>query len=565
MLLRPGLLTLEELQAIHGGADGLHQPLVVDPLALPGIRASAAVVQAAAAGNAAVYGVNTGFGKLASTRISADDLATLQWNLIRSHSVGVGAPLTAPVLRLMLALKAASLARGYSGVRPVVIDTLVAVHNAGLVPHVPGQGSVGASGDLAPLAHMTLALMGEGFFVDDDGKKRPAAGVLREHGIAPLQLQAKEGLALINGTQTSTALALHALFAFEPVLEAALVVGALTVDAARGSDGPFDPRIHALRGQPGQIDVAKYYRGLLAGSAIRASHIQGPQIPRGPQGPLAPQGGVARHPPPEGGGQPWSGQSLAEGDDRVQDPYCLRCQPQVVGACLDQLRHAALVLLREANAVTDNPLVFAEEPAAGHVATGRGAMVSGGNFHAEPVALAADAMACAIAEVGAIAERRIAMLIDSNVSRLPPFLTPDAGLNSGFMIAHVTAAALASENKSLAHPASVDSLPTSANQEDHVSMATFAARRLQPMVDNVGYILGIELLAAAQGIDFLRPLSSSTPLEAAHQLVRAQCPSVMQDRTLAPDIEAATALVRNGALARILRTLPGLPMLWNPA
>ena len=517
MLLRPGQLTLEELQAIHGGADGQRQPLVVDPQALPGIQASAAVVQAAAAGDAAVYGVNTGFGKLASTRISAEDLATLQWNLIRSHSVGVGLPLSAPVLRLMLALKAASLARGFSGVRPVVIDTLVAVHNAGLVPHVPSQGSVGASGDLAPLAHMTLALMGEGFFVDEQGRKQPAAQVLRQHGIAPLQLQAKEGLALINGTQTSTALALHALFSFEPVLEAALIVGALTVDAARGSDGPFDPRIHALRGQPGQIDVAQYYRQLLAGSAIRASHT--------------------------------------EGDDRVQDPYCLRCQPQVVGACLDQLRHAALVLLREANAVTDNPLVFAED----------GAMVSGGNFHAEPVALAADAMACAIAEVGAIAERRIAMLIDSNVSRLPPFLTPNAGLNSGFMIAHVTAAALASENKSLAHPASVDSLPTSANQEDHVSMATFAARRLQPMIDNVGHILGIELLAAAQGIDFLRPLVSSTPLEAAHQLVRAECPSVMQDRYLAPDIEAATALVRSGALARILRTLPGLPPLWLPA
>jgi len=412
MLLRPGQLTLDELQAIHGGTDGPHQPLVVDPLALPGIRASAAVVAAAAAGNAAVYGVNTGFGKLASTRISTEDLATLQWNLIRSHSVGVGAPLAAPVLRLMLAMKATSLARGYSGVRPVVIDTLVAVHNAGLVPHVPSQGSVGASGDLAPLAHMTLALMGEGFFVDDSGSKRPAAEMLRASGIAPLQLQAKEGLALINGTQTSTALALHALFAFEPVLEAALVIGALTVDAARGSDGPFDPRIHAVRGQPGQIDVARYYRSLLEGSAIRASHT--------------------------------------EGDDRVQDPYCLRCQPQVVGACLDQLRHAALVLLREANAVTDNPLVFAND----------GAMVSGGNFHAEPVALAADAMATAIAEVGAIAERRIAMLIDSNVSRLPPFLTPNAGLNSGFMIAHVTAAALASENKSLAHPASVDSLPT---------------------------------------------------------------------------------------------------------
>jgi histidine ammonia-lyase len=512
MLLRPGQLTLDELQAIHSGL----QPLMMDPAALPGIQASAAVVQAAAAGDAPVYGVNTGFGKLASTRISAEDLATLQWNLIRSHSVGVGEPLAAPVLRLMLALKAASLARGYSGVRPVVIDTLLAVHNAGLVPFVPSQGSVGASGDLAPLAHMTLALMGEGFFLREDGTRQPAAEGLHAKNIKPLQLAAKEGLALINGTQTSTALALHGLFAFEPVLESALVIGALTVDAARGSDGPFDPRIHALRGQPGQIDVAQYYRSLLAGSAIRQSHM--------------------------------------EGDDRVQDPYCLRCQPQVVGACLDQLRHAALVLLREANAVTDNPLVFAED----------GMMISGGNFHAEPVALAADAMACAIAEVGAIAERRIAMLIDSGVSRLPPFLTPNAGLNSGFMIAHVTAAALASENKSLAHPASVDSLPTSANQEDHVSMATFAARRLQPMIANVAYILGIELLASAQGIEFLRPLQSSPALEQVHATLRAQCPAMMQDRYLAPDIEAASALVRGGELARILRTLPGLPALWIP-
>jgi histidine ammonia-lyase len=398
----------------------------------------------------------------------------------------------------------------------VVIDTLLAVHNAGLVPFVPSQGSVGASGDLAPLAHMTLALMGEGFFLRADGTRQPAAEGLHAKNIKPLQLAAKEGLALINGTQTSTALALHGLFAFEPVLESALVIGALTVDAARGSDGPFDPRIHALRGQPGQIDVAQYYRSLLAGSAIRQSHM--------------------------------------EGDDRVQDPYCLRCQPQVVGACLDQLRHAALVLLREGNAVTDNPLVFAED----------GMMISGGNFHAEPVALAADAMACAIAEVGAIAERRIAMLIDSGVSRLPPFLTPNAGLNSGFMIAHVTAAALASENKSLAHPASVDSLPTSANQEDHVSMATFAARRLQPMIANVAYILGIELLASAQGIEFLRPLQSSPALEQVHATLRAQCPAMMQDRYLAPDIEAASALVRGGELARILRTLPGLPALWIP-
>ncbi len=518
MLLRPGHLTLDELQAIHGGG----QPLMMDPAALPGVQASAEVVRRAAEGEAAVYGVNTGFGKLASTRISEADLATLQLNLIRSHSVGVGKPLAPAVLRLMLALKAASLARGYSGVRPLVIDTLLAVHNAGLVPCVPSQGSVGASGDLAPLAHMTLALTGEGEFLATDeghaaGARRPAAECLRAHGIAPLVLQAKEGLALINGTQTSTALALHALFSFEPVLEAALVVGALTVDAARGSDGPFDPRIHALRGQPGQIDVAQYYRQLLAGSAIRNSH--------------------------------------RDGDDRVQDPYCLRCQPQVVGACLDQLRHAALVLLREANAVTDNPLVFAED----------NAMISGGNFHAEPVALAADAMACAIAEVGAIAERRIAMLIDSSVSRLPPFLTANAGLNSGFMIAHVTAASLASENKSLAHPASVDSLPTSANQEDHVSMATFAARRLQPMISNVAHILGIELLAAAQGIEFLRPLQSSPALEAVHALLRKACPAMASDRYLAPDIASACTLVRGGALSTVLRALPDMPGLWVAA
>jgi histidine ammonia-lyase len=511
MLLTPGQLTLEQLQSIN--ADGV--PLALAPEARAQIRASALVVQRAADGDAPVYGVNTGFGKLANQRISKAQLATLQLNLIRSHSVGVGEPLAAPIVRLMLATKAASLARGYSGVREVVIDTLLAVYNAGLVPYVPSQGSVGASGDLAPLAHMTLALIGEGEMLID-GQRKPAAAALHRAGITPLTLQAKEGLALINGTQTSTALALHAFLIFEPVLEAALVIGALTVDAARGSDGPFDPRIHALRGQPGQIDVAQYYRALLAGSAIRQSHIRG--------------------------------------DDRVQDPYCLRCQPQVVGACLDQLRHASLVLLREANAVTDNPLVFAED----------GALVSGGNFHAEPVALAADGMALAIAEVGAIAERRIAMLIDASVSRLPPFLTADAGLNSGFMIAHVTAASLASENKSLAHPASVDSLPTSANQEDHVSMATFAARRLQPMVANTAHILGIELLAAAQGIDFLRPLQSSGPLEAVHALLRRSVSPMAQDRYLAPDIEKATTLVRDGSLANILHGLPRLPTLWVP-
>ncbi len=511
MVIRPGRLTLDELQAIHAGG----QRLQIEAEAWPVVQASAARVQAAAAGEAAVYGVNTGFGKLASTRINAEDLAALQRNLIRSHSVGVGEPLSAPVLRLMLALKAASLARGYSGVRPEVIQALLAVHDAGLVPWVPAQGSVGASGDLAPLSHMTLALMGEGDFVGPHGERVPAARALAAHGLAPLVLQAKEGLALINGTQTSTALALHALFSFEPVLESALVIGALTVDAARGSDGPFDPRIHALRGQPGQIDVAVYYRALLQGSLIRASHV--------------------------------------EGDDRVQDPYCLRCQPQVVGACLDQLRHAALVLLREANAVTDNPLVFED-----------GAILSGGNFHAEPVALASDAMANAIAEVGAISERRVAMLIDANVSRLPPFLTPHAGLNSGFMILHVTAAALASENKTYAHPASVDSLPTSANQEDHVSMATFAARRLQPMIANVSHILAIEWLAAAQGIEFLRPLQSAPALESAHALLRAFSPAMMEDRSLAPDIEAAAQHIGRGALSVIFRGRPDMPALWVP-
>ena len=510
--LVPGALTLDALLAIHAGG----VQLKLDAACRPGIRASQQVVQSAADGDAPVYGVNTGFGKLANKRISKEQLATLQCNLIRSHCVGVGEPLSAPVMRLMLALKAASLARGYSGVRETVVDTLIAVFNAGLLPWVPSQGSVGASGDLAPLAHMTLALMGEGFMLID-GQAAPALPLLQAAGIAPLTLGAKEGLALINGTQTSTALALHALLSFEPVLEAALVIGALTIDAARGSDGPFDPRIHALRGQPGQIDVAQYYRRLLEGSAIRLSHL--------------------------------------DGDDRVQDPYCLRCQPQVVGACLDQLRHGAIVLLREANAVTDNPLVFADD----------GAMLSGGNFHAEPVALAADGMALAIAEVGAIAERRIAMLIDSGVSRLPPFLTEDAGLNSGFMIAHVTAAALASENKSLAHPASVDSLPTSANQEDHVSMATFAARRLQAMVHNTAHILGIELLAAAQGIDFLRPLQSSAILEEVHGLLRQQVPKMVQDRYLATDIAHASALVQSGALAQLLRKLHDVPALWIPA
>ncbi len=506
-ILTAGGLSLAQLR--HIAAEAV--PVALDPACRPGVRAAAALVHQAASGGAAVYGVNTGFGKLANTRIARDDLATLQLKLLRSHSVGVGEPLPERVVRLILVLKAASLARGHSGVREEVMDGLLALYNAGVIPVIPCQGSVGASGDLAPLAHLCLPLIGEGeaFY---HGQRLPAATALAQAGLQALALGAKEGLALINGTQVSTALALDGLFGAERVFEAAVISGALSLDAARGSDGPFDARIHAVRGQPGQIDCAAAYRALAAGSAIRRSHL--------------------------------------EGDDRVQDPYCLRCQPQVMGACLDQLRHAAQVLVREANAVTDNPLVFAGPPDASGAPTG--ALVSGGNFHAEPVALVADALAVAIAEIGAITERRIAMLVDTVVSRLPPFLTPDPGLNSGFMIVHVTAAALASENKSLAHPASVDSLPTSANQEDHVSMATFAARRLQPMLHNTAHIVAIELLAAAQGIEFLRPLQSSPVLEGVLRQVRSISPAMMQDRSLAPDMQAMQKLVIDGGIGAAL-------------
>jgi histidine ammonia-lyase len=499
-IIAPGELTLAQIQRLCASERVMVE---LDPACRAGIRASAELVRKATEGDAPVYGVNTGFGKLATTRIARDDLAVLQLKLLRSHAVGVGEPLAEPVVRLILLLKAASLARGFSGVREEVVDTLLALHNKGLTPVIPCQGSVGASGDLAPLAHLCLPLIGEGE-VFYQGERMPAAHALEPAGIRPLKLSAKEGLALINGTQVSTALAIDALLATDRLFEAAVVSGALTLDAARGSDGPFDPRIHAVRGQPGQIDCAAAYRALMVGSEIRRSHL--------------------------------------ENDDRVQDPYCLRCQPQVMGACLDQMRYATQVLVREANAVTDNPLVFAAD----------GSLVSGGNFHAEPVALAADALAVAIAEIGAIAERRIAMLVDTVVSRLPPFLTPEPGLNSGFMIVHVTAAALASENKSLAHPASVDSLPTSANQEDHVSMATFAARRLGAMLKNTAHIVAIELLAAAQGIEFLRPLKSAPGLEGVLRLVRSVSPAMMQDRSLARDMEAVHHLVAAGDIGRAI-------------
>jgi histidine ammonia-lyase len=500
--LRPGHLSLADLRRIWQQP----VPLELDERWDPAILAAAEAVQRIVARGAAAYGINTGFGLLAKTRIPDADLQQLQRNLILSHCVGTGLLLGDHIVRLALALKIGSLARGHSGVRPLIIETLLKLYNASIMPCIPAQGSVGASGDLAPLAHMTLAMLGEGE-VRMRGKLIPAREALAQAGIAPVVLAPKEGLALINGTQISTALALHGLFLAERLLEAGVVIGALAVDAAKGSDTPFDSRVHDLRGQPGQILLAHVYRELLAGSAIRKSHLIN--------------------------------------DDRVQDPYSLRCQPQVMGACHDLIVQAARTLHIEANAVTDNPLIFAQHDE----------VLSGGNFHAEPVAFAADTLALAIAEIGALSERRVALLIDATLSGLPPFLVREPGINSGFMVAHVTAAAAASENKSLAHPASVDSLPTSANQEDHVSMATFAARRLHDMAQNTATILGIELLAAGQGIDFHHPLMTSARLQQVHVTLRQKVAFYDKDRILAPDIAAASGLVLDGALSTACRDL----------
>jgi histidine ammonia-lyase len=460
--------------------------------AWPGIERSREVLEDALRSGRAVYGVNTGFGKLAQTRIPPDEINTLQRNLVLSHAAGVGELLADGVVRLVLGLKIASLARGYSGVRRIVIERLLQFLNADVLPEIPAQGSVGASGDLAPLAHLSAVLIGEGR-ARIAGQSFPAREALAKAGIAPLELEAKEGLALLNGTQVSTALALAGLFAAEANIEAALLVGALSTDAVKGSDTPFDARIHAVRGHRGQIEAARILRAVMEGSEIRASHRDCP---------------------------------------RVQDPYSIRCQPQVIGPCLEILDEAARVLTIEANATTDNPLIFEN-----------GDSLSGGNFHAEPVAFVSDTLALAISEMGALAERRIALLIDSALSGLPPFLTEHSGVNSGFMIAHVTAAALASENKSLAHPASVDSLPTSANQEDFVSMATFAARRLGPMNANTSNILAVELLAAAEGIEFHRPLKSSPSLERAHETLRVGVPRFERDRLMSPAIAEASKLI----------------------
>ncbi|MEW9897347.1 histidine ammonia-lyase [Chitinivorax sp. PXF-14] len=504
--IKPGQLTLAALRRVWRAP----LQLSLDPASHAAIDSSAATVARVLSEGRVVYGINTGFGLLANTRIAENDLELLQRSIVLSHAAGVGDMMREATVRLMLVLKINSLARGFSGIRREVIEAMIRLVNAEVYPVIPQKGSVGASGDLAPLAHMACVLIGEGE-VTYHGERLSGAAGMKIAGLAPITLAPKEGLALLNGTQASTAFALEGLFAAEDLFAAGVVTGALSVEAAQGSRTPFDDRIHQVRGHAGQIDVATAYRKLLDHSEIEHSH---------------------------------------EHCGKVQDPYSLRCQPQVMGACLTQIRNSAAILLTEANSVSDNPLVFA----------GDNDILSGGNFHAEPVAFAADNLALAIAEIGSLSERRMALLIDSKLSGLPPFLVDNGGVNSGFMIAQVTGAALASENKTLAHPASVDSLPTSANQEDHVSMATFAGRRLRDMADNTAGILAVELLAACQGVDFRAPLKTSAELEQAKALLRARVSFYDKDRYFAPDIEKAKDLIQQGGYDRFLQDglLPSL-------
>lgn len=505
--ITPGTLTLAQLRRVS------REPvkLSLDSSAHAAIKRSSDTVQQIIAEDRVVYGINTGFGLLASTRIANDQLELLQRSIVLSHAAGFGDIMDDATVRLMMVLKINSLARGYSGIRLSVIEALISLVNAQMHPCVPKKGSVGASGDLAPLAHMCVPMIGEGEF-SHHGKIYDAAEGLKIAGLEPVVLAAKEGLALLNGTQASTAFTLEGLFRAEDLYAAGTVIGAMSVEAAMGGRSPFDARIHEVRGQQGQIDAAVAYRDILGEqSQIGESHLD---------------------------------------CEKVQDPYSLRCQPQVMGACLSQIRFAASVLLTESNGVTDNPLVFAAE----------GDIISGGNFHAEPIAMVADNLALAIAEIGSISERRMALLIDATLSKLPPFLVENGGVNSGFMIAQVTSAALASENKSLAHPASVDSLPTSANQEDHVSMAAFAGRRLADMAENTLGVLAVEYLAAAQGLDFRAPLKGSDKVEQAKALLRKQVSYYDSDRHFGPDIENSSNILRDAQLNDIFMSslLPSL-------
>lgn len=496
LVLTPGAVELAVLETIYRDAPALS----LEPDSKIAVDRAAEVVADAAKGEDAIYGVNTGFGKLASTKIRHEDTAQLQRNLVLSHCCGVGEPLSGQLTRLMMVLKLLSLGRGASGVRWAVIEQIQEMLAADVLPVIPKQGSVGASGDLAPLAHLAALMIGEGEALSE-GVRMPGAEALAEAGLKPIALSAKEGLALLNGTQFSTAAALGGLFEAWRAASASIAISALSTDAIMGSTAPLVPQIHHLRGHRGQIEVAGEMRRIMAGSAIRESH--------------------------------------REDDTRVQDPYCIRCQPQVLGAAIDVLRAAARTLEIEANAVTDNPIVIVEEQR----------IVSGGNFHAEPVGFAADQIALAVAEIGAIAQRRVALMVDPTLSHdLPAFLTPDPGLNSGFMIAEVTTAALMSENKHMANPCVTDSTPTSANQEDHVSMSAHGAIRLARMCQNLSVILGVELMCASAGVEARAPLRTSGRLEKVLQALRDKVPPLVEDRFLAPDIEIAASLVRTDAL-----------------
>ncbi len=502
-IINPGKMTLAELRKLYRN----DAKVALNENAWDAVRASRKVVDTIIEEGQTVYGINTGFGLLANTSIPDDQLSLLQTNLVLSHSTGVGRPLKDDVVRLIYSLKISSLAQGHSGIRASTIEALIDFVNAGLIADIPKKGSVGASGDLAPLAHMTAALMGEGF-IRLDGEKLPAKEALSKVGLKPVTLNSKEGLAFLNGTQVSTALALKGLFQAEDIFASAVVAGSMSIDALMGSVAPFDARIHIARGQPGQIAVAPLYLEMMQGSEINKSH---------------------------------------EDCEKVQDPYSLRCQPQVMGAALDLINNVAKTLLIEANAVTDNPLIF----------TDNGDVISGGNFHAEPVAFAADTLALAICEIASISERRLSIMVDPKMSDLPAFLVKNSGVNSGFMIAQVSAAALVSENKSRAHPSSVDSIPTSANQEDHVSMATYGARRLTALCFNSATVIAIELLAATQGIDFRAPNKTSQKLGAYHTLIRENVPHYTVDRFFAPDIDRATQMVLAGDFSEhVMKILP---------
>ena len=499
-------LTLEAVREVATD----RRPVLLAPDARERVNQARAVVDEIVADNKVAYAITTGVGKLSDVRIAGDQIRELQVNLVRSHAVGIGDPLAAAETRAMMLLRANSLAKGHSGVRGLVIDTLCEMLNRGVTPYVPSQGSVGASGDLAPLAHLALALIGEGECIDEKGVRIASADALKRAQVKPLVLEAKEAISLINGTQAMLALGTLALLAAETLVDSADVLGGMSCDALKGTDAAFDERIHKARPHGGQIKTAANLRRMLEGSQIRESHRT---------------------------------------CGRVQDAYSLRCIPQVHGAVRDTLAHCREVFETETNSAVDNPLVFIVD-----ARNAQGDVISGGNFHGEPLAFALDFLAIALSALAGISERRTERLVNPALSEgLPPFLAPGAGLNSGFMLPQVAAAALVSENKVLAHPASVDSITTSGNKEDYVSMGMTAALKLKRVVENTRNVLAIEAMAVAQALDFLAPLKTSKRGQAAHAAIRAVCPTMEKDRVMYKDLERIAGVIQSGKIAEVVR------------